>query len=88
MIDERVRELATNRIDAIRHDANAHNWRLAKLLPQLIDEFGETRAPEVIRGCADLVLDGYDDVPIRSHILTLAHKRTRECLREDPCALL
>jgi arsenate reductase (thioredoxin) len=66
MIDERVRELATNRIDAIRHDANAHNWRLAKPLPQLIDEFGETRAPGVIRGCAGRVLDGYDDVPIRS----------------------
>jgi hypothetical protein len=42
----------------------------------------------VIRGCADRVLDQYDDVPIRSHILTLAHKQTRECLREEHCALL
>ena len=83
-IDDRVRELVT-KIDAIRLDATAHRWRLAKLLPQLIDEFGEKRAPEVIRGCADRVLDDYDDVPIRSHVLTLAHKRTRECLRQEHC---
>ncbi len=88
MIDERVYELATEKIHAIRLDATAHRWRLAKLLPQLINEFGDTRAPEVIRGCADRVLDDYDDVPIRSHILTLAHKQTRECLRQDNCALL
>jgi hypothetical protein len=42
----------------------------------------------VIRRCADRVLDQYDDVPIRSHILTLAHKQTRECLREERCDLL
>ena len=88
VIDERVRELATTNIDAIRSDGTSHRWRLAKLLPHLIDEFGDTRPAEVIRGCADRVLDQYDDVPIRSHILTLSHKRTRECLREEHCALL
>lgn len=87
-IDERVRELATENIDAIRSDGTSHRWRLAKLLPQLIAEFGDTRDPEVIRTCADRVLDQYDDVPVRSHILTLAHKQTRECLREEHCALL
>jgi protein-tyrosine-phosphatase len=35
-----------------------------------------------------IVLDDYDDVPIRSHILTLAHKRTRECLRRERCDIL
>ena len=30
----------------------------------------------------------YDDVPIRSHIFTLAYKRTRECLRSDTCDVL
>ncbi len=88
MIDERVYELATKKISAIRLDATSHRWRLSKLLPQLISEFGDIRAPEVIRGCADRVLDDYDDVPIRSHILTLAHKRTRDCLRQERCALL
>jgi arsenate reductase len=87
-IEQRVRDLVTKKIDAIRLDATGHRWRLAKLLPQLIEEFGETRDPEVIRGCADRVLDQYDDVPIRSHVLTLAHKETRECLREEHCALL
>jgi hypothetical protein len=41
----------------------------------------------VIRGCADRVLDQDDDVPIRSHILTLAYKQTRECRREARCDL-
>lgn len=88
MIAERVEDLAHNRIDAIRLDTTAHRWRLAKLLPGLIEEFGETRPPEVIRGCADRVLDDYDDVPVRSHIFTLAHKRTCECLRREPCEML
>ena len=87
-IDQRVHQLATQKIAAIRLDATSHRWRLAKLLPQLIDEFGDTRPPEVIRGCADRVLDDYDDVPVRSHILTLAHKKTRDCLRQERCALL
>jgi arsenate reductase len=87
-IDERVHELATTNIDAIRRDETSHRWRLQQLLPQLIDEFGDSRCAGVIRGCADRVLDQYDDVPIRSHILTLAYRQTRECLREDTCALL
>jgi arsenate reductase len=88
LIDERVRELATTNIDAIRSDGTSHRWRLAKLLPHLVTEFGDSRSPETIRACADRVLDRYDDVPVRSHILTLAHKQTRECLREETCALL
>ena len=77
-----------HKIHEIRLDATSHQWRLAKLLPALIEEFGDNRPPEVIRGCADRILDDYDDVPVRSHILTLAHKRTRECLRQEHCALL
>lgn len=88
MIQERVKELVHDRIEEIQSDRTSHQWRLAKLLPQLIQEFGESCPPEVIRGCADRVLDQYDDVPIRSHIFTLAHKQTRECLRQETCALL
>ena len=87
-IDAKVRALATTNIDAIRSDGTSHRWRLAKLLPQLISEFGDTREPELIRACADRVLDQYDHVPVRSHILTLAHKQTRDCLRQEHCALL
>jgi NADPH-dependent 2,4-dienoyl-CoA reductase/sulfur reductase-like enzyme len=80
MIDERVRELAQQRIDEIRSDPSAHRFRLARLLPALIDEFGERHPAETIRRCADLILNDYDHVPVRSHIMTLAHKRTREDL--------
>jgi protein-tyrosine-phosphatase len=86
-IGDRVQRLVAN-IDEIRHDVTSHRWRLAKLLPGLIDEFGETRPAEVIRGCADRVLDQYDDVPIRSHILTLAHRQSRACLQQERCELL
>lgn len=88
MIDERVRELAQDNIDAIRGDPTSHQFRLTRLLPQLIDEFGEIRPPEVIRGCADKILDDYDNARVRTHILTLAHKRTRDCLRKDVCEVL
>jgi|SRR5664279_887088 arsenate reductase len=88
LIDERVRDLAENKIHAIRLDATAHRFRLEKLLPQLIEEFRETRSPELIRRCADRILDDYDDVPVRSHIITLAHKRTRDCLRQEHCDVL
>jgi protein-tyrosine-phosphatase len=88
LIAERVTDLVTDRIQEIESDSTSHQWRLAMLLPGLIDEFGPTRPPEVIRGCADRVLDQYDHVPIRSHILTLANKQARECLRHERCELL
>ena len=88
LIEERVKELVQGHIDEIQSDRTSHQWRLAKLLPALIEEFGETRAPELIRGCADRILDEYDDVPIRSHILSLAYRRTRECLRKETCDVL
>jgi protein-tyrosine-phosphatase len=44
--------------------------------------------PEEIGDCADAVLARYDDVPVRSHIITLAHRQTRECLQKKPCDAL
>ena len=88
IIEARVGDLVSNRIEEIQSDPTSHQWRLAKLLPSLIEEFGDRRPPETIRGCADRILDDYDHVPIRSHILTLANKRTRECLREESCQVL
>jgi hypothetical protein len=83
LIADRVDELVGENIDAIRSDPTSDQWRLAKLLPALIEEFGERHPPEVIRGCADRILDDYDDVPIRSHVLTLAHKRTASASRRS-----
>ena len=88
MIEERITDLVHGHIDDIQSDRTSHQWRLAKLLPSLIEEFGDTRAPEIIRGCADRILDDYDHVPIRTHILSLAYKRTRDCLRKETCEVL
>ncbi len=87
-IEYRVKDLLASRTEEIRADNTAHQIRLTSLLPSLIEEFGEIRAPEDIRACADAVLAGYDGVPIRSHVLTLAQKRTRACLRAEHCDLL
>ena len=42
----------------------------------------------ICRGCADRILDGYDDARVRTHILTLATKQARDCLRHERCELL
>lgn len=84
-IAERVDDLVLHRAEAIRADKTAHERRLTKVLPTLIAEFEGLRTPKEIRGCADAVLANYDDARIRSHIATLAQRRTRECLRADYC---
>ena len=84
-IASRVDDLITKQADRIRSDRTAHESRLAGLLPELIEEFQDEREPEEIRACTDAVLSHYDDVPIRSHILTLAQRRIRECLRAETC---
>jgi hypothetical protein len=48
-IDRRVRDLVDNRLDAIRSDRTAHQVRLYRMLPQLIEEFDGVRGPEQIR---------------------------------------
>ena len=88
LIEQRIAALVHGHLDEIQSDRTSHQWRLAKLLPSLIEEFGDRREPEVIRSCTDRILDDYDHVPIRSHILTLANKRTRDCLRQERCAVL
>ncbi len=86
-IEALVGELIANRLDAIRVDRTAHELRLTRLLPPLVREFAATRSPEAIRACADAVLEGFDGAPVRSHIMTLAHRQSRECLRRDTCDL-
>jgi arsenate reductase (thioredoxin) len=87
-IENRVKDLIDHRLDAIRTDLTSHQIRLQRLLPQLVEEFEGQRDPEVIRACADAVLQRYADAPVRSFVLTLAYRETRDCLREDECALL
>jgi arsenate reductase len=87
-IEVHVRELIDTKLDAIRTDHTAHQLRLEALLPALADEFEGVRAAGDIHACADAVLARFDDVPVRSHILTLAHRQTRECLRRETCDVL
>ena len=88
LLDRKVRELAEGRIDAIRHDRTAHAMRLQRLLPSLVDEFGDEKSGEEIRACLDLMLEPYDSVPVRSFVLTLARRNAQECLREGRCEAL
>lgn len=87
-IEVHVRELVEQRLETIRSDRTAHQLRLQRLLPPLARQFEGRRSASEIRACADAVLTRYDDVPIRSHVLALAHRQTRECLSGDSCDVL
>ena len=57
-------------------------------MPDLAREFEGVRSDGEIRACADAILADYQDAPVRSFVMTLAHKRTRECLAADHCEAL
>jgi arsenate reductase (thioredoxin) len=87
-IERRVKELIDTKLDAIRADRKAHNLRLERILPGLVEEFGGLRTPEEIRACADAILARYGEAPVRSFVLTLAYRSAQECLREEHCSAL
>ena len=78
----RVEDLFENRIDSIRADRRQHRMRMARLVPGLIDQFGGRLSDEEIRQIADEILETYDEVPIRSFVMTLANRKARQILRE------
>jgi hypothetical protein len=84
-IEDRVRALIDTRLPDIRSDRTAHQLRLARLLPDLAREFQGRRSDHEIRACADAILADYQEAPVRSFVMTLAHKRTRDCLAADHC---
>jgi protein-tyrosine-phosphatase len=84
-IEQRVKRLLTERIDDIRADRTAHELRLAQILPRLVDEFEGRRSDGEIRTCADAILSRFDDARVRTHVVALALRQTRECLRRDQC---
>lgn len=87
-IESRVKDLIDQRIDLIRADRTAHQQRLEKLLEPLSGEFRDLRSEGDIRACADAILSRYDHAPVRSHVLTIAHRQARECLRAERCDAL
>lgn len=87
-VEARVKDLIDRRLDAIRADRTSHEMRLRRLLPDLVAEFDGVRSDDEIRACADAILADYDDVPVRSFAMTLAHRRTRQCLAAEHCDAL
>ena len=84
-LERRVIDLIQTRVDAIRTDRTAHEARLVRLLPRLIEEFQSVRSDAEIRACTDTILGRYDEVPVRSFVLALAEREARSCLREGRC---
>jgi arsenate reductase len=85
-IELHVRDLLDNRLDAIREDRTVHQLRLVRILPGLIERFPELADTE-IRACADAVLAEYDEVPVRSFVMTLAERKAVNCLAAGGCAV-
>jgi arsenate reductase len=81
-IQQRVLDLADNRIELIREDRRQHMMRMARLVPGLVEEFGDRLTDGEIRHIADDILDTYEEVPIRSFVMTLANRRAREILKQ------
>ena len=81
-----VQDLIEHRLHEIRGDRTAHERRLARLLPGLIERFPDT-PDEEIRACADSVLAEYMEVPVRSFVMTIAERKARNCLAAGTCVL-
>jgi arsenate reductase (thioredoxin) len=81
-IELRVKDLLENRIEQIREDRRQHMMRMSRLVPGLVDEFGGELTDEEIRRIADEILGSYDEVPVRSFVMTLANRKAREILKE------
>jgi arsenate reductase (thioredoxin) len=88
LIEVRVQDLVERRADTIRADRTAHQLRLEALLRAVGDEFEGVRSDSEVRACADAVLTDFDDARVTSHVLVLAHRRTRDCLRQQTCQVL
>jgi protein-tyrosine-phosphatase len=82
LVERHVQTLLTTQLAAIRRDRTHHEQWLRQLLPQLTREFEGAHDPGAIRACADDILWRYEDVPVRSFVVTLAHREARERLRE------
>jgi len=87
-IERRVTTLIDDRLEEVRLDRTAHQLRLGRLLPSLVEEFEGLRTPEQIRDCADAILSEYDDAPVRSFVSAIVDRRARECLRAERCYAL
>ena len=85
-IEGRVERLATEHLGDIRSDRTAHQHRACESRPHAGPRIcGDPSSPEEIGACADAVLDRYDDALVRTHVLTFARRRAKDCLRAESC---
>jgi protein-tyrosine-phosphatase len=87
LIEQHVRTLLATHLEDIRGDRTHHEQWLRQLLPQLTREFEGEHDAQEIRATADDILRRYEDVPVRSFVVTLAHREARDRLRERAPAL-
>jgi hypothetical protein len=95
-IDRQVGELVASRLAAIPDCRDAHQRRLAQVLPALAADFGQTRSAPEIRACAEAVLSPVEDSglarfadeAVRARLLAAADRETRACLEQDVCVLV
>ena len=80
-VEARVRELIDEKLHLIRSDRTAHQLRTARLLPDLVKEYGHERTEEEIRMAADAALAEFQDAPVRSYVMSIANRKAREVLR-------
>ena len=85
-IESRVKDLIENRLDEVREDRRQHQHRMGQLIPGLVEEFGERLSDDEIRRIADEILESYEEVPVRSFVMTLANRRAREILKDTSAA--
>ena len=85
-IELRVHDLIDHRIDAIRADRTVHQLRLMHLLPGLIARFPDL-PEERIRAAAEETLAEFDDVPVRSFVMTLVDRKARRRLASEASTL-
>jgi arsenate reductase len=82
LVERHAQTLLATHLTDIRGDRTHHEQWLRQLLPQLTREFDGVHEPQEIRAAADDILWRYDDVPVRSFVVALAHREARELLRE------
>ena len=81
-IEARVQELARDRINAIREDRRQHQMRHGRSsCPAWSTSSRDRLSDEEIRAIADGILDEYEEVPVRSFVMTLANRRAREIMK-------
>jgi hypothetical protein len=95
-IDRQVSELVASRLAAVPACRDAHQRRLAQVLPALAADFGTTRRAAEIRACAEAVLSPVEDSglarfadeAVRARLLAAADRETRARLEQDVCVLV